>query len=414
MLLNPIKRMFQPLKRFAGKVLRHDKIHGRINEQTTQQNEMAVRLQQVEARQSEMGHLLGVESARFAIAPWYDPNLCEPAVQFAIRDLVRPGDTVFDVGANAGALSVLMSRLVGLRGIVCSFEASRRIVDKTQHNLITNACFNTQLYHRAIFHTSGEWVTIYHGSHLNDSIVPAFDAGAGKSEVETLALDDFVAWTGFKPSLIKMDIEGAEYDALRGAAKLIAEARPTFLLEQQPEDMRCFELLRAAGYDALDLATYGAIERREDFPPGVGIANVLFIHRDKIANTPYRPPFQQEQTCEIPATQFRTAADGSREATISVPRPGRYILELDFSAQGTNNDLLIGVEAGSTTIVRYHAYSALLANHYRQMPLHLKRGGTFNLYFRFQKGTSDPTMRLRKVTVSRIVNFDNVPGPLVD
>ena len=47
--------------------------------------------------------------------------------------------TVFDVGANAGALSVLMSRLVGLRGIVCSFEASRRIVDKTQHNLVANA-----------------------------------------------------------------------------------------------------------------------------------------------------------------------------------------------------------------------------------------------------------------------------------
>jgi hypothetical protein len=75
----------------------------------------------------------------FSIAYWYDRYLhAEPCVSQAFRDLCKPGDVIFDVGANSGDLSILASRLVGPKGIVCSFEASRRIVDKCQYNLIDN------------------------------------------------------------------------------------------------------------------------------------------------------------------------------------------------------------------------------------------------------------------------------------
>ncbi len=361
-----------------------------------------------------MAHLLQVDAARFPIPAWYDQNLCEPTVQLAIRDLVRPGDIVFDVGANAGALSVAMSRLVGLRGAVCSFEASRRIVDKTQHNLIANGCSNVQLFHRAIYHTSGQWLPIYHGSHLNDSILSSTDTGIGKSEVKTLALDDFAAWTNSIPRLIKMDIEGAEYDALRGSARLIAEARPTFILEQNPDDMRCWQLLDNAGYLAVDLGTYCKIERREDFKPGVGIANVLFIHRDKAASTPYQPPFQRERIAEIPGADFRVSPDASRESAFCFPRTGRYLLDFDFSAERKDNEVMMGVESGVITLARYHGFSSLLAGHYQQLPLQVQQIGRLNIFFRFCNGTTDPTLRFRKVTISRIVNFDNVAPPLID
>src|SRR5258708_30491234 len=74
------------------------------------------------------------------IPPFYDWNYWEPTVQLALRDLCRPGMVCFDVGANAGALSLVMSRLVGPRGVVCAFEASRRIVDKTHWNLVQAGC----------------------------------------------------------------------------------------------------------------------------------------------------------------------------------------------------------------------------------------------------------------------------------
>jgi hypothetical protein len=70
-------------------------------------------------------------AASFPLPNWWERSFWEPTVALAIRDHCRPGDVVFDVGANAGALSLLMSRLVGPRGIVCAFEASPLIVDKT-------------------------------------------------------------------------------------------------------------------------------------------------------------------------------------------------------------------------------------------------------------------------------------------
>ena len=162
----------------------------------------------------------------FPTAYWYDTSYAEPCVALALRDLCRPGNVVFDVGANCGALSILMSRLVGPKGVVCSFEASRRIVDKCQYNLVVNGCHNSQLFHCAVYSRSGETLKIYHGTHLNDTVVQELANTQNYDTVETVSLDDFVAELGLHPKVIKMDIEGAEYDALLGrAARWPATAR---------------------------------------------------------------------------------------------------------------------------------------------------------------------------------------------
>lgn len=147
----------------------------------------------------------------FPLQPWWERSFWEPTVALAIRDHCRPGDVVFDVGANAGALAMMMSRLVGPRGIVLAFEASPRIVDKTHHNLVKAGCHNVTLFHKAVWHSTGALVNMAAGSHLNDRI----EEGATGMSVRTVALDDLAAAGDFRPSFIKMDIEGAEYDALR-------------------------------------------------------------------------------------------------------------------------------------------------------------------------------------------------------
>ncbi|MFM7578579.1 MAG: FkbM family methyltransferase, partial [Microcystaceae cyanobacterium] len=96
--------------------------------------------------------------------------------------------------------------MVGPRGIVCAFEASPRIVDKTQRNLVLSGCNNVQLFHNAVYSKSHETVKIYLGSHLNDSIYS--ENGEGSTyEVKTIALDDFIEHTQLVPNLLKMDIE---------------------------------------------------------------------------------------------------------------------------------------------------------------------------------------------------------------
>jgi FkbM family methyltransferase len=198
--------------------------------------------------QGPFGSLFGSPDS-YPIPKFWEPNYWEATVQLALRDYCKPGDIAFDVGANAGALSMIMARHVGPRGLVCAFEASPRIIDKTHFNLVQSGCSNIHLFYRAIYHKSYEMVTLYPGTHLNDSIYNNLGAEGGASyRVETLALDDFVAETKLMPRIIKMDIEGAEFDALRGATTILTEGKPILILEQSPSDMRCHDLLTDLGY----------------------------------------------------------------------------------------------------------------------------------------------------------------------
>ena len=113
---------------------------------------------------------LKINSCNYIVAPWWETNFWEPSVQLALRDLIKPGSIIFDVGANLAGLAILMSRLTGPRGIVCAFEASPRIIELTHGNIIASGCNNIQLYHNAIFSESGKDLMIYAGGHLNDSI----------------------------------------------------------------------------------------------------------------------------------------------------------------------------------------------------------------------------------------------------
>jgi FkbM family methyltransferase len=339
----------------------------------------------------------------FPTAFWYDPTYAEPCVALALRDLCKPGDVVFDVGANCGALSILMSRLVGPRGVVCSFEASRRIVDKCQYNLVVNGCHNTQLFHQAVFSRSGEILKIYHGSHLNDTVVAAHANTANYDTVETNTLNDFVGHFELHPKLIKMDIEGAEYDALVGAREVLVQDQPILVLEQQPSDTRCSDLLRGLGYVGIDLANYQEVASAADFPPGVDLANVLFIHRAKLDQTCYRLPITRSEVRGFAKADFRRADDGSIDLKQPFDlEPGRYLIRTDFTAQGSDNEAFAGVEADGAMIFRYHTNTRFLSTAYRDWVIDLPRRQSVNLFLRFLNRTSDPTLDFTGASVYRI------------
>ncbi len=361
----------------------------------------------------EIDQLLGVdqkleEVRLYGIAPWYQENFWEPPVQLALRDLCRPGDVVFDVGANFGGLTTVMSRMVGPRGVVCSFEASPRIVDKCQRNIVLSGCSNVQLFHAAVYYKSYGTVPIYLGSHLNDSIYTDQQNESAAYQVSTIALDDFVDHTGLVPNLVKMDIEGAEFDAVKGMDKTIKSAKPHLILETQPEDTNCLDFLREAGYISIDLNTYQIIESPQDYPAGVGIRNNLYIHRDRLSEVAYNPPFNFEECATLNATDFQNQSNGSIYlATPLILDKGRYLIDVDFVAQGKDNDLTCGVKVGEKVIFRYHAYSNLLASSYRDWVIHLSETSKVNFYFEFLNGTKDDTLSIQGAKIRKVTNFQN-------
>lgn len=347
----------------------------------------------------------------FGIAPWYQENLWEPPVQIVLRDLCKPGDIVFDVGANFAGLTTVMSRMVGPKGIVCAFEASPRIVDKTQRNLVLS-CNNVQLFHNAVYSTSHETVKIYLGSHLNDSIYSENGEGSAY-EVETIALDDFIEQTKLVPNLLKMDIEGAEFDALQGLEKTLISAKPHLILETQRDDTRCLDFLRNLGYIAIDVNTYREVKTADDYPVGADIRNNLYIHRDRLAETPYQAPFNLEPHTLLTADDFYKKSDGSTflKKTLILSK-GRYLIDWDFIAQGTKNDLMCGVKVGEKVIFRYHAFSQLLASSYRDWVIDLTKTSQITLYFEFQNGTEDQTLQVNGAKITQITNFDHLSPAL--
>jgi FkbM family methyltransferase len=354
-----------------------------------------------------------LNTSLFGLSYWYETNFWEPTVQLALRDLCKPGQVVFDVGANLGGLTTVMSRMVGLNGRVCAFEASPRIVDKCQRNLVLNGCNNVQLYHVAIFSKSREQVPIYLGNHLNDSIYTQNTTGIPAFNVSTLALDDFVNFTGLVPNLVKMDIEGAEFDAVQGMLKTIECSQPHLILETQPDDTRCLDLLRELGYIAIDLNSYREICSPADYPANVEIRNNLYIHKDKLIETPYNPPFTLVEEVTLEPSDFINV----RQSLTILEKPlqlskGRYLIEVDFTAQGTENEMMCGIKIGENQIFRYHAFSQILSQNYKDWIIDLPANSSINFFFEFLNNTFDETFLIQGAKLLRIVEFDSIDSCL--
>ena len=142
------------------------------------------------------------------------------------RFLARSKDVDYlfiDCGANYGYMSALVSSNGYGRKRAIAIEADPETFIQLQKNAALNGNRFESL-HKAVFSSSGKTVHIYGDKHEARSIVPQGEARTG-SEVETLALDDLVSRAiGRKkqPVVLKLDVEGVEIEAMKGAGKLAA------------------------------------------------------------------------------------------------------------------------------------------------------------------------------------------------
>jgi FkbM family methyltransferase len=134
----------------------------------------------------------------------------------------REGDTVFDIGAGIGAETLLFSRLVGDSGQVVAMEAHprtfRRLLDLCQANRLENV---TPLQ-IAVSDADGTVVISDRGDHLRNTVVEAGEGIEVKARrIDTVAKELSVT----RIDLLKMNIEGAERQAIRGVGPLLAGTR---------------------------------------------------------------------------------------------------------------------------------------------------------------------------------------------
>jgi FkbM family methyltransferase len=163
----------------------------------------------------------------------------EPGVQSVISAMVRPGDVVYDVGAHLGSLALGTALLVGTSGRVVTFDGDPENVERLRENSLRNQFgARLQAVHAAVWsHPSETGISFRRGSSQSshggveaDGNRPVLGTGELIS-VPVTTLDDFVAAGGPVPHLIKIDVEGGEYEVLRGGARLFANHRPRIIVE---------------------------------------------------------------------------------------------------------------------------------------------------------------------------------------
>jgi FkbM family methyltransferase len=140
---------------------------------------------------------------------------------------IKKGDVVFDVGANQGYFTLLMAAIVGPQGRVISYEANPKLHLLVRDNVNINYAETfTEVYNKAVYSEKKE-LTFYamnrflgNSSIYNDYEIADCVDTRTEIKIEAEPLDIYVdRFPSIK--LIKIDIEGAEYDAFLGMKQLL-------------------------------------------------------------------------------------------------------------------------------------------------------------------------------------------------
>lgn len=144
-----------------------------------------------------------------------------------MKQAIRPGDVVYDLGAQAGYHSLYASMLVGPSGQVWAFEPNPVNVQFIRKHIDLNGARNIHVMECAVSDADGE-STFDDGKncfsgHLSDK---------GSRKVQTISIDSAVmAGRLPAPNYLKIDVEGAEFKVLSGAVETLRKSRPTILVE---------------------------------------------------------------------------------------------------------------------------------------------------------------------------------------
>jgi FkbM family methyltransferase len=176
-----------------------------------------------------------LRSKKFFHYRYRSGQLHEPPVSRELVARVKGARVFADIGAHIGYFGCLAGAVEpGLR--VYLFEMNHRLIEVIERNLAANRIVDCEIVNRPV--ADGPKPIAY----AADSTDPGRSArppgesrdGGRQIVVEALALDDFFAERGDLPDVVKIDVQGAEFDVLKGARRILRERHPVLFLEVHP------------------------------------------------------------------------------------------------------------------------------------------------------------------------------------
>jgi FkbM family methyltransferase len=183
----------------------------------------------------------------------------EPDVTALFQRLVRPGSTVYDVGANAGYFTLLAHEL---GASVHAFEP---------HPIVTRLLERSVALQRerrgritvvpAACSERSELMRLFLGPVHSTGMSSVEKPGLQWADVPGITLDDYSRRVGHKPDLVKIDVEGHELEVLRGAIELLREARPVVIVETEKAEV--LDLMSGLDYEPRRVLASGSLTEHD-------------------------------------------------------------------------------------------------------------------------------------------------------
>ena len=168
-------------------------------------------------------------SARYRSLSW------NPQEYHAFRAAVRPGAIVFDVGANVGAYTLMFATWAGPGGRVFAFEpAAEARAGLATHLALNRLSERVVVIDTAVAAAAGRASFAVHPSGGGSSLAIGSLKDAAIVTVATDSIDHICETRGVRPDVIKIDVEGAELDVLKGARRTLAQPGVEVFVEFHP------------------------------------------------------------------------------------------------------------------------------------------------------------------------------------
>lgn len=164
--------------------------------------------------------------------------------------------TIFECGGHHGRDCVVMAKMVGPNGRVVSFEPHPDNVDVLRRNVRLNHLDNVIAVGAAVGSKPG---ALFIRSRSNAKVSRS---GSG-IEVPVVTVDEWAEEQGFWPDIIKIDVEGYEFEILRGAQQALART-PALSIEVHCNIVREFGWEPDALWDLVDVSKYDVFIQRHD------------------------------------------------------------------------------------------------------------------------------------------------------
>jgi FkbM family methyltransferase len=155
----------------------------------------------------------------------------DPWVLDTCLRLLEPGDVFFDIGANAGFISLSVGAHFGDSTTVVAFEPQPGLARRIAVSAHLNGLENCTVFETMLGASDGT-ATLHLSAHALHASAIARDPGAAAIARSIAQLDTLIAGGAVPvPSLIKIDVEGAELRVLQGAQRLLRENEPLLVFE---------------------------------------------------------------------------------------------------------------------------------------------------------------------------------------